>query len=76
MPIVTNTMTIISTSFISPDCAILVATFKSIQRHRSWNVETVRTVLENFVFIIPMSKKIFEITGIDVIATPIAKTRQ
>ena len=69
-------MTIISTSFISPDCAIFVATLRSIHRHRSWNVDTVSTVLENFVFMMPISKKIFDITGIDVIATPIANTRQ
>lgn len=31
-------------------------------------------VLANFVFIIPISKNIFDMTGIDVIATPIAKT--
>ena len=38
-------------------------------------VDTVNTKLENFVFIIPMSKKIFDITGIEVIATPIVKIK-
>ncbi len=63
-----------SGSFISPVEAILVAALRSIQRIRSWNVETVRTVLENLVFMMPISKNILEITGIEVIATPIVKT--
>ena len=37
-------------------------------------METVKTVLEKVVFIMPISKKILEITGMDVIATPITKT--
>jgi hypothetical protein len=37
-------------------------------------VETVNTIFENLVFIIPISKNIFEITGIDVIAAEIRKT--
>ena len=37
-------------------------------------MDTVSTVLENLVFIIPISKKILEITGIEVIAKPMVKT--
>ena len=37
-------------------------------------VDTVKTILENFVFIIFISKKIFDITGIDVMDTEIKKT--
>ena len=61
--------------FISFDIVIWVAKFNNIHKHKSWNVDTVNTKLENFVFIIPMSKKIFDITGIEVIATPIVKIK-
>ena len=51
-----------------------VAAFRRIHSSRSWKVETVRTVLEKRVFMMPMSKKIFEMTGMDVMATPIVNT--
>ena len=53
----------------------LIARLSKIHRHKSCNVDTVKTIFENLVFIIPISKKIFEITGIEVIATAITNTK-
>ena len=52
----------------------LMATFNNIHRHKSCIVDTVKTILEKFVFIISISKKILEITGIEVMATEITNT--
>jgi hypothetical protein len=52
----------------------LIDIFNNIHKHKSCNVDTVSTILEKFVFITPISKNIFDITGIDVIATAIIKT--
>ena len=73
-PSVIATTTTISQNRTSPVVAIRVAAFRRIHRSRSCSVDAVRTVFENRVFMMPMSKKIFEMTGMDVIATPMVKT--
>ena len=64
----------ISGRLTSPVVAIRVAAFSRIHRHRSWKVDTVSTVLVKAVFITPISKKILEITGMEVMATPMTNT--
>ncbi len=58
----------------SSDNTISIAVFNRIHRHRSWSVEAVSTILAKRVFMIPMSKNIFDMTGIEVIAMPMINT--
>ena len=69
--VVVNSLKILS----SPVSIKLIDRFNKIHRHKSFNVDTVKTIFENLVFIIPISKNILEITGIEVIAVDIAKTK-
>ena len=68
------TTTTISQNRTSPVVAMRVAAFSRIHNSRSWSVEAVKTVFENRVFMMPISKKIFEMTGMDVMATPMVNT--